>query len=318
MNAPVQTVGEARDLFVAMMRQMDIPPEPVAFVSDEPWNWEGLPRLMRDVTVNGWSIVPNYPIAYWDADRLAGVRDPERAIVMKGVGEKGMVVDVGATIVVTSDGRCFNRIQPGWLEAAGGTTGPVDQIDDGRDDQDVIAALVWGAEWHRVQAEQLRCDAIALAEGLLEFRSVVEELGLPPAEHHFSFWFLGAQPDNGQVMFCDPSRQVTVTRVPAAMLPTVTGWVVSEGKPDDIYCPRYVVTPDGLVVPLDVDGETEDLLAVPDPIPTEINSGDDYVVCADFLSALLATVEGLHLERAVGETRDRRHLDDDSVPDQPA
>ena len=122
------------------------------------------------------------------------------------------------------------------------------------DDEGLIAAPQWGADFLACSAIERESETAFAADAVPGTDERVQSLNIAPSLHQFHYCIAGAHPQipGGRVQFCE-IRQQTFTRLPAAGLPPVEGWVVKQRRPEGAYILEFVVTPAGAILCLDLD-----------------------------------------------------------------
>jgi len=320
-----QTIREARDAFLVTAAFYDTKPTTITFESPAVGGCPGIfpiavvdrshserpPAaldLLPNVVASGWCIAP-----YWIEAGPDDIRPGSEhcAVLHSADGDSRLVIDKGCAVVVTENGQCYPLVQPAWFRECGDSEGPIGEfdIDGDQDDEWLIAVLQWGSEELAKEAEDRISDEAALTEGLAQLRIVVENLGIAPRLHQFHYCINGDHPEmaGAEVLFCE-LRQGTLTRLPAAVLPSAQGWIIQSRRPEGAFTPAFVLTTDGDVLPLDLDVASPKDLAMPTPLPDTdtLENADadgqtdwDDMSRADLLAALESTLEWLPLESAI-------------------
>lgn len=300
----LSTVREARDHFLDEMSRYGVAPEMVDFHSDAARNDCGVPTMMPNVSTTGWCVIPQ-----WIEPSLNGPLRPRSefcAVLDSADRDSRLVIEYGDAFVVTPHGVIYPLIQPSALGDIPAPREPAVFVDiDHCDDEGLIAALQWGADFLACSAIERESETAFAADAVPELMSAVQSLNIAPSLHQFHYCIAGAHPQipGGRVQFCE-IRQQTFTRLPAAGLPPVEGWVVKQRRPEGAYIPEFVVTPAGAILCLDLDLVHPEEVVMPEPLQWPPDDVDDFDA-AVFLGALEDTLQWLPLEYAIqGPSRD--------------
>ena len=291
MDIDLRSAQECVDRFITEMRYYDIPPVEVAFLTDS---------TEEDCDVVLWEWM------YREAD----LYDPDRpkpyrpAKWLSHVTVEGWTIEHGpeASYVVTPAGECFWRFQPAHLATATKPMRPVSAVPlVGNHDSALITAVEFGRESHvAVKFEAGRIE-YRIAELIPHFIAAMNTLGVAPTEQDFWYTLEGEWPDldDDAVVLYSLEGDDVITRLPLTATTglTTVGWLVGPNTRED---PSFIITPDGSVFPLHVNGDWDNAQPPTSltPISTTIHDDFDMRVCDAFLCVLEETLLewGIELE----------------------
>lgn len=299
MTNATQTAQDYVDWFIAEMSFHDLSPTTIRFLTDVP---------EEDCDFAIWETIYIYRSS--DLHDATKPRPYRPAKWLNHVTVEGWEVNCGpeASYVITPAGECFWRFQPDHLAQATKPMGPVSSVHlRGNQDPELIRILDSAREGYIDEASERRRIELEIADGLPQFLSAVDKLGIPPTSHTFFYTLDGEWPEvaGATVLACDDEDSgVKITRIPLADCQAVTnpkGWLVANSRrPDLIAEPAFVVTPEGSIFTLhqigdSVTGEPPRALT---PLPTKITDDTSMEMCETFVSMMEDTLKawGFELE----------------------